>query len=374
MIETNVLAVNAEMHPQPGVREPGPNQLYRNPKLSIRNRNLSALAPGCIRVEMLLAGICGTDVHVVQTTPKTGYILGTAPISIPSSGRVLGHEGVGRVIECGSGVLNVKTGDYVTFESILTCQTCKPCRSGHFNQCRNARLFGLEHDGLFGHIVDVPASLVHDVSSLAESEYGLTAACCVEPAGVGFVAATATQVSPGDNVLIFGAGPIGTFTAMLCREVFGAAEIHVVEPIPFRRKFAAKWASHVYDTETFYGAIISDAIDVIIEASGAVDNVSKAFRRLAPNGRVTLLARSGMPLAVQHVDHMITNTITISGSRGHLGGAFHNLLHLIRIGRLALHEAVTDTVLGLNSVKKCLETPKKFLDDNCKVLVKLSDT
>ncbi len=373
MTETSVLVAYAEKQPQQGVPSPGPNQLYRNPVLHIEDRKLSQLAPGYIRIEMSLAGICGTDIHVIQTTRETGYIKGTAPIDIPpASGRVLGHEGVGRVIETGSGVSNVKVGDYVTFKSILTCQTCKQCRSGRFNQCKHAKLFGLEHDGLFGTIVDVPATLAHCVSDLADSEHGLIAASCVEPAGVGYVAATATRVSPGDNVLIFGAGPIGALTAMLCREVFGAAEIHVVEPVAYRREFVTRWASHVYDNEFFNGAVMSHAIDVIIEASGVVDNVNYAFRRLAPNGRVALLARSGMPLTVQHVDYMITNTIKILGSRGHLGGAFNNILHMIRVGRLPLHEVVTNTISGLDTLKQCLEHPQAIVDNNCKVLVELS--
>lgn len=375
MNETNVLAVYAERQPQQGIQNPGPNQIYRNPELRLEERQLSHLAPGYIRVQMLLAGICGTDVHVVQTTSEAGYIKGTAPIDIsPTSGRVLGHEGVGRVLLTGSGVSNIKTGAWVTFESILTCQTCKPCRSGHFGQCQHAKLFGLEHDGLFGTIVDVPATLAHDISDLADSEHGLSAASCIEPAGCGYVAATSTGVSPGDNVLIFGAGPIGVLTAMLCREVFGAAEIHVVEPIAYRRKLVARWASHVYDNDGFNGAVLNHPIDVIIEASGAVDNVNTAFRRLAPNGRVALLARSGVPLAVRHVDYMITNAITICGSRGHLGGAFNNILHMIRVGRLRLHEAVTQTITGLDTLKQCLENPQATLDNNCKVLVQLVNT
>ncbi len=374
MAETDVLVVYAEKRPQQGISNPGPNQVYRNPILSIENRELSQVAPGYIRVRMLLAGICGTDIHAVQTENGTGYILGTAPIDIsPKRGRVLGHEGVGRVIQIGSGVSGVNIGEYVTFESILTCKTCKPCRSGRFNQCKNAKLLGLEHDGLFGSFADVPAALAHNVSDLADLEHGLTAASCVEPAGVGYVAAAATQVSPGDNVLIFGAGPIGALTALLCREVFGAAEVHVVEPVAYRREFVARWASHVYDTDFFDGASVKHAFDVMIEASGAVDNINRAFRRLAPNGRVALLARCGVPLMVQHVDYMITNTITILGSRGHLGGAFNNLLHMVRVGRLPLHEAVTDTISGLDTLKQVLQSPEAIVSNNCKVLTRLYD-
>ena len=372
MTETQALVVNAERTPRSDVEHPGPNQLFCHPKLSIQQRVLSTLAHGYIRVEVVYAGICGTDIHVVQTDPETGYTIGTAPLDIGSEGRVLGHEGVARVLSVGDGVNHIQPGSYVTLESIMTCNTCPACRRGNFNQCESAILFGMEHDGLFGNIVDVPAMLAHDVSDLADMDRGLQAAACVEPAGCGYVAASLTQVSPGDNVLIFGAGPIGLFTAMLCRENFGAAEIHIVEPVPYRRHFAEKWADHVYDVDEFFGAHLSQSFDVLIEASGAVDNVNDAFRRLAPNGRIALLARSGKPLNLQHIDYMITNSISIIGSRGHLGGAFLDILHLYRSGRLPLHEAVTEIVDGLDALKSSLEKPESILNKNCKVLAKLS--
>lgn len=372
MTRTKALFVNAERAPRSGVEHPGPNQLFRHPSLSIQQRVLSTLAPGSIRVEVIYAGICGTDIHVVQTDPETGYTIGTAPLDIGPEGRVLGHEGVARVLSVGDGVKHIQPGSYVTFESIITCHTCHACRRGNFNQCERAILFGMEHDGLFGNIVDVPALLAHDVSDLADTDKGLQAAACVEPAGCGYVAASLTHVSPGDNVLIFGAGPIGLFTAMLCREAFGAAEIHIVEPVPYRRNFAARWADHVYDVDEFFGVQLSQSFDVLIEASGAVDNVNRAFRRLASNGRVALLARSGKPLNLQHIDYMITNSISVVGSRGHLGGAFMDILHLYRTGRLSLHEGVTDIVDGLEGLKSSLEMPESILNRNCKVLAKLS--
>lgn len=372
MTGNSTLVVRAEKSPLEGVDHPGPNQLFRKPYLTIENRPLAALAAGYIRVEMLYAGICGTDVHVMQTDPKTGYTIGTAPLDIGPEGRVLGHEGVGRVLEVGAGVNNVQSGGYVTFESIITCHYCPACRRGDFNQCEQAVLFGMEHDGLFGTIVDVPAGLAHDVTDLASIDGGLQAAACVEPAACGYVAASLTKVSAGDRVLIFGAGPIGLLTAMLCKHCFGAAEIHVVEPVPFRREFARKWADKVYDVEQFFADDLEHPVDVIIEASGVMDNVNRAFRRMAANGRVALLARSGKPLSIQHVDYMITNSISIVGSRGHLGGAFQDILDLYRAKRIPLHEAVTDTINGLESLKKSLEDPATILDSNCKVLVKIS--
>jgi threonine dehydrogenase-like Zn-dependent dehydrogenase len=100
----------------------------------------------------------------------------------------------------------------------------------------------------------------------------------MDPAGVAYVACQNTMVSGGDVVVIFGAGPIGLFCAMLCELVFGAAEIHVVEPLKFRRDFASQWCDEVHDLEAFLGSP-PRRVDVLIEASGEMSNVTRLFHR-----------------------------------------------------------------------------------------------
>ncbi|MDA9982547.1 alcohol dehydrogenase catalytic domain-containing protein [Gammaproteobacteria bacterium] len=373
MTATEALVVRAEERPLNGVAHPGPHQLYRRPKLSLEQRELGPLPAGHIRLKMIFAGLCGTDVHVVQENSDTGYIMGSAPLKIGLEGRILGHEGVGQVVAVGDGVGNVKEGDYVTLESIITCHYCDACRKGKFNQCEGAQLFGMERDGLFRKIADVPAQLAHDINDLADTDVGLRAAACIEPAACGYVATSLADVSPGDNVLIFGAGPIGLFTSMLCRAALGAAEIHVIDPIPFRREFALDWADRTYDVEEFFFLSSKPDFNVLIETSGVLGNVGRSLRQMASNSRIILLARSGEPLLLQHVDHMITNNISITGSRGHLGGAFADVLRLYRAGNLPLQNGITTIIEGLDNFRKCLEHPVDVVEKNCKVLVRISD-
>jgi threonine dehydrogenase-like Zn-dependent dehydrogenase len=369
--DAEVLVLRAERAPLPGVPQPGPHQTYRHPRLLVEKRELGRLAPGQVRVEMLYAGLCGTDLHVAQCDPRTGYVLGSAPFSLDPEGRVLGHEGVGRIVAVGDGVHYLGPGRLVTFESIIRCYQCDPCRRGDFNQCERAVLLGMERDGLFGSVVDVPALLAHDVSDLEDLEGGLRAAACVEPAACGYVAASLCRVTPGDRVLVFGAGPIGLFSAMLCRLAFGAVAVHVVEPVPFRRGLAARWADRAWGVEEFFAQPPPLRFDVLIEASGALENVDRAFRLLGPNGRVALLARSGRPLSLGGVDHMITNNISILGSRGHLCGAFSDVLSLFRAGRIPLHDAVTEVVDGLHGLRESLADPAAVIGRNCKVLARI---
>lgn len=365
----DAVVLHAQHSPMEGVDRPGPNQTYRYPRLVVEERTLDRLDDDDVRVEMLYAGICGTDVHLARSHPETGYILSSAPVHIPPEGRIMGHEGVGRVLAAGSNVRHVRPGQLVTFESIIVCHYCDVCRRGQFNQCLGARLLGLEKDGLFAKIVDVPAMLTHDVGHLGESEEGLRAAACVEPAGVAYVACRNTHVGPGDAMVVFGAGPIGLFCAMLGRSVFGASRVYVVEPVPYRRDFARRWCDRVFDVEEFFEDA-SIFADVVIEASGAVSNVRRVFRRITPNGRIALLARSGAPLELDAIDHMITNQISLVGSRGHLCGAFAAMINMSRHGRLRLEEVVTEVVEGVGELCRMLVNEDRVLN-NCKVLVRM---
>ncbi len=372
-MNSRVVVVHADEDPMPGVVDPGPHQRYRNPRVSVEDRELGELHRHRIRVAPIYVGLCGTDVHVVQTNPATGYIKCSAPLRIPPKrGRIIGHEGVARVLEIGSEVRHVEPGAVVTFESISVCYFCDTCRRGQFNQCRRAKLMGLESDGLFGTVVDMPSFLTHDVTDLAAHDQGLRAAACVEPASVAYVACRSTRVSGGDEVVIFGAGPIGLFAAMLCKLVFGASAVHVVEPLALRRNLARQWSDAVYDVEEFF-AHLPRSVDVVIEASGELNNVDRVFRRLNANSRVTLLARSGVPLTLSSIDHMISNNVSIVGARGHLGGAFADVLRLYRCGRLPLDAAVTDVLEGPEALAEVLASPDGMEKNSCKIVAHFSD-
>jgi (R,R)-butanediol dehydrogenase/meso-butanediol dehydrogenase/diacetyl reductase len=367
----NALVIRAKREPLSGVDYPGPHQIYRWPQLKIEKRSLVAVPAGHLRVEMKLVGVCGTDLHAVKYDPSTGYILGTAPLDIGSDGRILGHEGIGQVAEIGSGVEGFQRGNWVVFESLQACHSCESCRRGRFNQCTNAVLVGMQRDGLFAELADIPAQMAHNVSDLTKDKTGQQAAACIEPAACSLVALSTARLRPGDDIVIFGAGPIGYFAAMLSRLAFGAASIQVVEPLPFRREFAKKWADRVSDVEEFFAESSWRDADVLIEASGQSENVNQALSRLRPNGRIILIGRYGKPLTLQGVDRIITNNLSIIGSRGHLGGAFGDLLRLYYNERIPLHDAVTGTEEGLANLKRALEDNEELPEKHCKLLAKL---
>ncbi|NTV97074.1 MAG: alcohol dehydrogenase catalytic domain-containing protein, partial [Thiobacillus sp.] len=293
-----------------------------------------------------------------------------APVSIPPEGRVIGHEGVGRVVGAGAGVRHVRPGDIVAFASIEACMQCDVCRRGAFNQCPSARLLGMQSDGLFGTVVDVPAVLAHDVSALIRDDADLRAAACLEPAGVALLACENARMAPGDRVAIFGAGPIGLYCAMLAKRVFGASHVSVVEPLAGRRQWAAPWCDDACDPETYFAAR-HDPVDVVIEGSGELGNVNRIFPAIGPNGRVVLLGRSGMPLTIDAIDHMITQAISVMGSRGHLGGPLPRVLALYRAGLLPLGAVVSGVLGSLDELLDSLARPDELAERHCKLLARI---
>lgn len=367
-MEREAIVVYAEKAPLTSVRQPRPNQLYRNPRVNCERRKLQVLAPDSIRVEMLYAGVCGTDLHLVQADPRTGYVQTSSPALLPAEGRIIGHEGVGRILETGSNVRHLEVGAFVVFESIVACYRCDCCRRGQFNQCRNGRLLGMEEDGLFATITDVPASVVHDISEFVSDEAEARKLASLEPCAVAFLACERAHISPGERVAIFGAGPIGVYCAILARGVFGAGDVHLVEPLPFRRKFAEKWADHTHSAETF-PASEAGPIDVVIEASGDLSTIDRALPMMNAGGRILLLGRAGRPLEVVDADYLITNAISITGSRGHLGGAFDSILKLFSKKLFDPSAAVTDEIAGIEKLQAFLLAPDGVSHQSCKVLV-----
>lgn len=320
-------------------------------------------------ISPIYIGICGTDIHLVTANRYTHYVQSSAPAHIPPAGRIIGHEGVGRVVSVGDGVRHIRPEQIVGFESILACGQCDTCRRGRPNQCRTARLLGLEFDGLFAEAAVVPARLCRPIGQLADSDEGLRAASLLEPASVAYLACLNSRIAPGDRVLVFGGGPIGILVAVVARQLFGACQVHLVEPIPFRRQIASQVVDQVFSVEDFFGS--SGSHDVLVDASGALDSVSAALPRVDAGGRVCLLARGGTPFHVEAVDHLLTNNISILGSRGHLGGCFERLIELLLQRRLDLGFMITETINGLHALKVALDNPEHLVRQNCKILCRL---
>ena len=91
---------------------------------TVDDLSLRPLRAGDVRVRMEAAGVCHSDVSVVN---------GTIPFPTPV---VLGHEGAGTVVELGPGVTGLAEGDHVVISTLGNCGACDACDSGRPTHCR----------------------------------------------------------------------------------------------------------------------------------------------------------------------------------------------------------------------------------------------
>lgn len=346
------------------------NHNYYDPEIKICTGQLGKLHDYYIRVKILSLSICGTDLHLLDTHTD-GCVLCSAPFSVGPNGRILGHEGIGEVLDVGQNASNIKIGMIVCFTSILKCNQCVPCLNGNFNQCINSKLLGMEIDGLFGEIVDIPSELVYDISDLVNyDKSAMTYGVCIEPVSVSFIGLTNSIPRGGESILIIGTGPLGCYTAMLAKSVFGFSEITIIEPIEIRRQIIKKYVKNVfYNINELLESSLQ--FDVLVDTSGVLTCINKIIHTMKPCARIILLARKGESLVIDAVDYLITNSIKIIGSRGHLGGAFRRVIDL-QINRIIdMQEIISYVGNGIFDLKDKLLNKSFIENENCKLVFQI---
>lgn len=146
-------------------------------------------------------------------------------------GRILGHEGIGTVVETGSAVKNVAVGDRVILSCISACGACSYCHQGLYAHCLADE--GASGIGwIFGHLIDgTQAELVrvpfadNSVYKLPEGVKDEAAVMLSDILPTGFeIGVRYGRVKPGDIVAVVGAGPVG-LAAMMTSGLYGAARV-----------------------------------------------------------------------------------------------------------------------------------------------------
>ena len=84
-------------------------------------------------VEIRSVGICGSDVHYYQHG-RIGDFVVKAPM-------VLGHESSGVVVALGRSAQKHHLGERVALEPGVPCGSCRECRNGRYNLCRDVAFF-----------------------------------------------------------------------------------------------------------------------------------------------------------------------------------------------------------------------------------------
>jgi threonine dehydrogenase-like Zn-dependent dehydrogenase len=239
--------------------------------------------PDELLIEIARCGICGSDISMTDAGPFC-Y----------ASGRALGHEYSGRVVDLGQQVEGYRVADSVACVPGSWCGHCDACRRGHPLLCRNVR--PLSHG--FADYIAVPMkSAVKLPSSLSLADGAL-----VEPMACGLHALRMAGLVRGDRVLVLGAGSMALSVIYWAR-VLGAERIAVLSRSSHRAEVARLMGADVVETFEDDGiarcrvALGADA-DIVAECTGAAGLLSRAIDLVRSQGTVISMGMCMRPESI----------------------------------------------------------------------------
>ncbi len=264
--------------------------------------------PGHALVAVRRIGVCGTDLHAFA---------GRQPFfTYP---RVLGHELGVEVLAVPPGDHGIEAGDLCAVEPYLNCGTCRTCRAGKSNCCETLKVLGVHCDGGMGERIAVPVTKLFPSTTLTLDQLAL-----VETLGIGQHAVERAGLTPGTEVLVVGAGPIGLAVVQFAKAA--GATVRVVELNPVRRTLVEKFGAEAI--AEFDGKLVP----VVFDATGSKAAMEKSLEYIAFGG--TLVFVGLVNDRVSFDDPLFhRRELTLKASRNS-AGAFPAIMRMIDAGRI----------------------------------------
>lgn len=237
-------------------------------------------------VRVTLGSICTSDLHIKH---------GSVPRAVP--GITVGHEMVGVVEQIGSDVKGVKPGDRVTVNVETFCGECFYCKHGYVNNCTSSHggwALGCRIDGGQTEYVRVPLA-TQGLNRIPDNVSDEQALFVGDVLATGYWAASISEITQDDTVLIIGAGPTGICT-LLCVMLKQPKRIIVCEPSEERRHFVKEHYPEILLTtpEESLDFVMKTSdhggADRVIEVAGAKTTFQLAWQCARPNAVVTIVA------------------------------------------------------------------------------------
>ncbi|HYY17841.1 MAG TPA: zinc-dependent alcohol dehydrogenase [Streptosporangiaceae bacterium] len=210
-------------------------------------------------VKITSTAICGSDLHLLD-----GYV------PTMQKGDVMGHEFMGEVVEVGDGVDpgRLRVGDRVVVPFPIACGACAACQAELYSCCENTNPNAGLAEKFFGHPTAGIFGYSHLTGGFAggQAQYARVPFADVNPLKIesdlpdeqvlflsdilptGFMGADMCDITPGDVVAVWGAGPVGQF-AMDSARLLGADTVIGIDKEPYRLDMAAQAGYTTIDFE-----------------------------------------------------------------------------------------------------------------------------
>ena len=282
-------------------------------------------------------GICGTDLHAFE---------GTQPyFQYP---RVLGHELAALIEE--TDAVGFEKGDAVTVIPYFHCGQCIACRNGKTNCCVSLQVCGVHIDGGMTEYLSVPSSSLLHSEGLSFDELAL-----IEPLAIGAHAVRRAAISTNEFVLVMGAGPIGLGTMEFSR--IAGANVIAMDINADRLNFCKEklQIKHIINAaspdvaEQLKIITNGDMPTVVIDATGNLGAINKAFQYLSHGGRYVLVGLQKENILVSHPEFH-KREATLMSSRNATRDDFRQVINGIKNGLVDPATYITHRV-GFDEVK-----------------------
>jgi threonine dehydrogenase-like Zn-dependent dehydrogenase len=362
-------------------------------------------------VKITTTAICGSDLHLYD-----GYI------PTMKRGDILGHEFMGEIVETGRGVRNVQVGDRVVVPFPIACGNCWHCQHELYSLCENSNPNAGIAEKMFGH----PAAGIFGYSHITggyaggQAEYARVPFADVGPFKIeddltdeqvlflsdilptGFFGADLCEITGGEVIAVFGAGPVGQF-AIASAVMLGAERVIAIDELDYRLAMARNRAGA---TDTINFAEDPDIVeqlkeltggrgpDAVIDAVGmeashghgalhAYDRVKQATRAetdrphalrdaimaCRPGGIVSVVGAYGGLMDKFPAGAWMNKGLTLKTGQCHVHRYMRPLYERVRDGDIDPSFVITHRI-GLDQAPDGYETFKHKQDDCVKVVLK----
>ncbi|MCI0604331.1 alcohol dehydrogenase catalytic domain-containing protein [bacterium] len=325
-------------------------------------------------VRVTLAGICGSDLHIVQGRDP-GIRMGT----------IMGHEFVGIVEETGSAVQGMKRGDRVLSPFSVNCGKCFYCERNIPARCVRSFCFGFvseEGNGLEGSQAELvrvpfaPSTLLAlpanrtDGSALSDKD----ALFLGDIFSTAYSTAEGGAIQKGDTVVVVGCGPVGLL-CILAAKLFEPANIIAVDSIDYRVAKAREFGAITVDPKPENVLKLVQELtdgrgaDAVLEAVGHPSALDLAIHVVRPAGVVSIAGyhtQSTYPFPIQKA---YTKNLTLKIGRCSARKYMQKLLPLVLGNRVPLTSIITH-ILPLSDAVHGYDLFAKRQDNAIKVLLK----
>jgi D-arabinose 1-dehydrogenase-like Zn-dependent alcohol dehydrogenase len=293
--------------------------------------------PGEARVRVRAAGVCLSDVHLVDGTLR--------PMLLQGDEVTLGHEVAGEVDLLGEGVAGIEPGARVIVGAGK--------RIGDV-----VWTMGVDYDGGWAEYVVAPAEVLVPIpDSLPFEQAAIIPDAVSTPWGA---VEWTGRIKAGEAVGVWGVGGLGAHGVQLLRFV-GAAPIVAVDPVAAARERALEFGADLAldpadpDFAARIAAVTQGVgLDAAFDFAGVAPVRSQALEALRAGGRLVLVGISGGALTVESDGRFQYGRKQILG---HYGSEPRHVVDLVRLGalgRLDLSRSVSGA-LPLEDAAKAVE-------------------